>query len=332
MNPNSPRDLPDWRLLDAWLAGTASPAERAVVEQWMAEDARNAEFARSLQSAFRVTESAGTDVDRGWEATRRLMAHSRPAVVEIRSRRSFMRFAPAIAATIVVAVGLGVFAARNRAPRMIEFVTAAGQRETRVLEDGTSITLNARSRLRYPSRFAGTRDVELDGEALFVVAHDAARPFRVLSQGGVATDLGTRFVVRGYDDLDRLEVGVTEGRVSLRRESGIDSVLLDAGMVGRLDRSGIVAVDRVRDLRALTAWTEGHLTFSATPLKEVAGEIGRRFGVVVRIDESLASRRLSASFQDETLDQVLGAIDVSLGLSHARQGDTVRVMPRAVAR
>ena len=53
--------------------------------------------------------------------------------------------------------------------------------------DGSIVYLNARSRIRVDfSREA--RDVELDqGEAVFKVAHDTARPFRVHAAGAIAS-------------------------------------------------------------------------------------------------------------------------------------------------
>lgn len=315
-------DMPDWRLLDAWLAGSATPAERAEVERWMAVDPRNASMMQSLKAGL-SDDVPRPDVDRAWAATRERM-HEGAA-----SRRSSLRWR--VAAAIVAVVGLGALALRASSARMVEIVTTAGAREGHVLPDGSRVTLNAASRLRYsPRRFNGARDVQLEGEALFEVAHDTARPFRVLSRGGVATDLGTRFVVRGYPELDHLVVGVTEGRVSLRHENGADSVVLDPGMVGRLPASGAPSVDTAGNADRLTAWTTGALSFTAAPIGEVAAELSRHYGISVRVDSALASRRLTASFQQESADQVLGVIAVGLGIRYERQGDTVvlRAPPR----
>jgi transmembrane sensor len=317
----NPRDLSDWRLLDAWLAGSATPAERAAIESWMAVDPRNAEFVRGLEAAIRQP-AVAVDVDRAWEATRRRMVPPRHSAI--------LRFAPAIAAGIVIVAALGVWA--SRVPRTIDVATGAGEQRTLVLDDGSRITLNASSRLRHPGHFGTVRQVELIGEALFEVRHDEARPFEVHSRGAVVTDLGTRFVVRAYPDLADVRVGVSEGSVSLRHERARDSVVLQAGMAGRLDSTGVASIDRGGDGRAIAAWTDGSMVFSAAPLKEVAGDLERRFGVVIRVDDSLAARRLTATFRRETLDQVLGALDVSLGLRHDRLGDTIRIRPPASPR
>jgi transmembrane sensor len=324
-----PHDLPDWRLLDAWLAGSATPAEKAEVEAWMRQDSRNAVFVRELEAAIRQPAPA-TDLDRAWKATMEKAKAREGERVMVLKRVRPARFAPALAAGIVMVAALGVLLTRS--PRTIEVATAAGQQVTRALEDGSRVTLNANSRLRYPRHFGNDRQVELEGEGFFEVTHDAARPFHVRAGSGIVTDLGTRFVVRAYRDMAGLRVGVSEGSVSLRHEQARDSVILTEGMVGRLDGSGVAVVDRATDLRVLYAWTNGSLIFSATPLPEVAAELARRFAVVVRVDDSLSARRLTGAFQRETLEQILGAMDVSLGIRHDRAGDTVRLRPAGAPR
>ena len=58
--------------------------------------------------------------------------------------------------------------------------TPAGQRAQLILQDGTEVWLNAKSKLIYPARFTGEkRQVEVEGEAFFKVAKDPSRPFIV---------------------------------------------------------------------------------------------------------------------------------------------------------
>src|SRR5436190_1648478 len=61
------------------------------------------------------------------------------------------------------------------------------------------------------------RDLYLDGEAYFQVAHDARRPLRVHTAASVTEDLGTAFAIRAYADQVATEVVVAEGRVALWR-------------------------------------------------------------------------------------------------------------------
>ena len=98
-----PRDLPDWRLLDAWLAGSATPAERAEVEAWMRHNARNAVFVRELEAAIRQPVPA-TDLDRAWKATmEKARAREAERVIVLKRVRPAW-FAPALAGSFAHAL------------------------------------------------------------------------------------------------------------------------------------------------------------------------------------------------------------------------------------
>ncbi len=81
------------------------------------------------------------------------------------------------------------------------------------LADGSTIDMNARSRIRI--RFSKhARDVDLlDGQALLTVAKDSARPFTVSSDYTRVRAIGTQFVV--YRRRSGTTVTVLEGKVSV---------------------------------------------------------------------------------------------------------------------
>jgi transmembrane sensor len=119
----------------------------------------------------------------------------------------------AVAASILlVTVALAVFLL---APGGV-YATAVGERRTLTLEDGSTVELNSRSRIRV--RFAKSqRDVELlEGQVLFHVAKDSSRPFVVHSDTLSVRAVGTKF------DVNRKTTGTTvtvvEGRVAVYEE------------------------------------------------------------------------------------------------------------------
>jgi transmembrane sensor len=247
----------------------------------------------------------------------------------VRTQRVVAGAAALIAAAGVVAVVLQRGAMRpdeRRAPTRHEVVAAVAQQTRVTLGDGTEVVLNSGSRLRYGDEFGrGTRDVELDGEAYFDVVHDESRPFRVHARGSVAQDVGTRFVVRAYPEQRAVDVVVTHGSVSLRREgTSVAPALLVAGHHGRVDASGDVTVATETDPDRWTEWTRGGIVLEGMTLGDAALELGRRFGVRVDIrGHDLAQRRVSARFHEEPLPRVLDALAVALGARWTRDGDRV---------
>jgi transmembrane sensor len=210
--------------------------------------------------------------------------------------------------------------------------TARGERATLHLSDGTLVMLGAASTLRYPADLTGSsRDVYLVGEGYFEVSHDARRPFRVHAGGATAEDLGTEFGVRAYAGDSSVRVVVAEGKVSLGAATSdqAHAAVLTRGELGRLTTgSSTASVQRV-DIDAYLGWTKGRLVFDEAPLAEVAAQLGRWYAVELRIaDSSIASRRLTATFTNEPLAEVLAALAPALDVHFERRGDTVEVRPR----
>ncbi len=92
------------------------------------------------------------------------------------------------------------------------------------LEDGSTVTIYAGSKLAYPKHFAaGKREVYLLGEAFFDISKNTSRPFFVYSNNVVTQVLGTSFDVRGKNG--QVEVAVKTGRVAVYENK--DKVTLD---------------------------------------------------------------------------------------------------------
>ncbi|MFN5201222.1 MAG: FecR family protein, partial [Gemmatimonas sp.] len=231
------------------------------------------------------------------------------------------------AAALVIALG-GV--ATWQATRGGSIAAPLGRDVTAQLPDGSRVTLSAGSRLRWGGRFGrGARDVALEGDGYFDVVHDEARPFRVRTRNAVAQDVGTRFVVRAWPELPEVDVAVEEGVVALMdtlRPPMEQATLLHAGQRGRLRESGVVVTS---DVASALAWMRGELVFDESPLTEVLPAIGRRFDVSVTADAALAGRRLTARFAAQSLDDVLTALRLSLGVRVERSGRTVHLTPEA---
>src|SRR5688572_9543978 len=204
---------PDWRAIDRYLAGDASPDEERAIRDWVATDPSRGEVLRLMQRQHGAADTERWNADAAWakfSARVEAATHDRypPAATRqplIVTRRWYAGTRARIAAALVLTLG-GYAAVQtvlsSRAHQQLvmrELVTPNGQRATVTLGDGSRVVLNAGSRLRYAAAIArGSRDVYLDGEAYFEVTHDAARPFRVHAHGSVAHDLGTRFTVRAY--------------------------------------------------------------------------------------------------------------------------------------
>jgi transmembrane sensor len=338
--------------LTRFVSGQCTADEAAGIRRWIAADPSRLSLVAELEAAWRSGGHAPYEwgVEEGWrrlDAARR--ARNRPSFHLIHGAR---RTPPAIvlrdsgtpmwriAAAVLVIAGASLAVWRAGTPRtrrdadanaMTEVATLRGQRATLRLPDGTRVVLGMASRLRYARAFGVTsRDVFLDGDAYFEAAHDSAHPFAVHTSTSVVRDIGTKFGVRSYENSPSTEVIVAEGAVSFAPLTG-EPLVLHANDLVRVERDGR-STTLVHDVSTAEylAWTEGRLVFQDTPLRDVIAELGRWYDrdLLQLADTSVGSRRLTASFTNESLPIVIDRIALSLDLREERHGQTVVLHPR----
>ena len=143
-----------------------------------------------------------------------------------------------------------------------------------VLADGTKVTLNAASSLRYPVAFTdSTRSVFLTGEAYFDVTHTGA-PFMVKSASQEVRVLGTEFNIKAYGDEASVETTLIEGSVQV--ETTFGPKLLQPGDQAILTRSAL-DISPVSPAK-YTAWMSGKFQFSGASMEEVMLTLARWYG------------------------------------------------------
>src|SRR3546814_7268470 len=176
------------------------------------------------------------------------------------------------------------------------YATDLGEQRTERLPDGTRIILNTQTavEVRYSRQ---RREIALQhGEAMFEVAHDAARPFVVATGDGSVTALGTRFQVR--NEGAGAIVTLLEGSVEVTSQA--DRRQLKPGEQARYG-AGAMGIDvRQIDPPATTSWLQGRLDFSGLPLAEAISEANRYSGVKLRLgDPRLADLPVGGSFRTD---------------------------------
>jgi transmembrane sensor len=156
------------------------------------------------------------------------------------------------------------------------YSTEIGENRSITLADGSTVNLNARSKLRI--RFSkAERQVELlEGQALFEVRHDAHRPFIVRSGGTLVRAVGTQFDV--YRGSGGTTVTVLEGRVTVadavRAPDPAHATFVSAGEQVTATAQ-VITKPKHTDVAAATAWTQHRLIFDGTPLSEVVDDFNR---------------------------------------------------------
>jgi transmembrane sensor len=339
---------PDELLLARYVAGAANPQQRRVVEERLQSEEALREKLAEMQFLWEHAGDAlkipvgDADVDAAWLRLVASLPAEKIRALPLRPRSQLTRRwrRGALAASVLLAAGIGVWQAargpgtptHGSAVQTQRFVAERGRMLVVRLGDGSKVVLGPGSELRTGERFgAGSREVFLAGRAYFEIARDTTRPFRVHAARTVTQVLGTKFDVRSYPGSDETEVVVRSGRVALRSDIAPEATarVLTRGQRGIAHPNGIVDVESVADPDAFLAWTSGKLRFERAPLREVAPELERWFDLEVRItDPALAERRITATFGDERLDEILTTIAELVNGHVEREGKQVVFSPR----
>ena len=206
-----------------------------------------------------------------------------------------------------------------------ELVVPRGGECSVVLEDGTRVTLNAGSKLRYPVRFAQsqTRSVEMEGELYFDVTHDG-RPFEAQTSLGTVQVLGTSFCVRAYPK-EPVYTTLVSGKVRFASLSG-KTANLTPGKQAVASADGTLVV-REPEMDEYVGWTRGLLVFEDQCLADVMKTIERWYGVDVAFaDPRLRDIRFTGNVsRQEELTKLLDLLQLTGDLTYEFDGKTVTI-------
>ena len=250
----------------------ASEAEWSDFVLWLEADAAHAAAYDSIAAQDRLLDGAR------FPAT---AAEPAAANDNVRTRRLWL--AGGIAAAVVAALTVPMALAPRAAPYQI--ATKAGERRTVALGDGTRIEMSGGTTLKLDRADPRVASLE-QGEAVFHVRHDAARPFTMTAGGTTIRDLGTVFNVARAGE--QLSVAVSEGSVLFR--PGPNAVTLGAGdaLSARSDGAGIVR-SKI-DPTLVGGWRKGMLSFHNQRLGDVAATLDRLYRVKLVLGSGLSDQ------------------------------------------
>ena len=315
------------KLILKYLGGEASKDEQERLHQWLSEDSGHHEILAHYREIYhkKYRHAITFNVEKGLSRLDSKIGDHEGTV----RRLSLKRTAWAIAAAFVVlAVTLAIFYIeeydRPGTPSYVEKSNPYGQKSTFKLGDGSTVKLNSGSKLQFPSEFAeNERRVILTGEAFFEVAKDANRPFIVYAAGISTTVLGTSFNVRAFEEEENAVVSVATGKVRVAGKAGEGVELAPAEEV-IYHKKEMRMAKQASQLERVIAWKENILWFEKSPLAQVAADLEKWYGVTVAFNnDKIKGCRLTGSFTNERLTNVLESIKISTGISYEKAGNQV---------
>jgi len=206
---------------------------------------------------------------------------------------------------------------------IVEKMSLPGQRISFRLSDGSSVKLNAGSKLTFPSRFdKDVREVQLQGEAFFEVVENKAHPFIVRS-GDVSIEVkGTAFNVNS-EAYNKAYVAVESGLVEVR--STQDKILVNPGEMAVLQPT--TALSKRGFSPNEIAWKEGILIFDKASLEEVKKKIEQWYGVNLTIKRKLhLEEGFTGEYENTTLKTVMQSFTFAVKANYSIDHELKRVV------
>ncbi len=175
-----------------------------------------------------------------------------------------------------------------------------GKRSEITLSDGSKVWLNSGSTLVFPSKFeTKKREVYLEGEAIFEVAHNSDQPFFVQSKSHTIEVLGTVFNVSNYKNDETIFTVLKSGSVQINYKTGTvfksekSRKIVPGQMAIFTKADGDIQTASVEVARYFS-WRDGIFIFSNDSLESIMKKISRYYNVEIEIqNEELANETFS---------------------------------------
>ncbi|MEX0660605.1 MAG: FecR domain-containing protein [Balneolaceae bacterium] len=337
-----------WVLIQKFIIGEADEDQHRIIMDWMDEKPANRKLVQDLKDIWELTprEEFDVDVQGAWKEFQHRQGIAKPHNLnkDYRSRKvsKMPLYVLRTAAVILVSMFAGVFMQYTLTQGtdveqvsefyvMQTFETGKGEKARVTFSDGTKVILNSASSIQFPKEFPGQkREVYLDGEAYFEVAHNSNHPFIVYAQDVEVQVLGTEFNVQGWSDDASVEVAVRNGKVAVG-SSGThldedQQVILTRGLHTIVERGENPSPPKNVNITNHFVWTRGGLHFDNVPFNKVAKRIERRFNVQIDgVRDELKDIPYTGTFLYAELDEVLSVIGASMGIEYQRDGMEITI-------
>lgn len=322
--------LDDFLMDDLFLAYCQGSDPAAVIfwERWQSAKPPNLNAFREAQQLFSLLNGQKPRLDQALLELETLIRGEQQTakIVPMPVAAATPRFTWwAIAASVLLVVGLGWMGFDAWSNQYITYKTAYNEQRTIDLPDGSVVVLNSHSLLKHRRNAfsSGERAVEIEGEGFFTVRHlQTNAPFRVITNRAFDVQvLGTEFSI--YNRPARHRVVLNTGRVRVQFYDKQSALMLQPGQLVELD--GHTQQVQKRTVRAdqYNAWLRDQLVFDNTSLTEAIQIVEEQFGIRVQLDSAaLAKRTVTGILPINKPEAVLNAIAGLTQLEVIKRGES----------
>ena len=309
-------------LIIRYLCGEAGEDEIMQLSQWLNENEENQKIFEEYRKTWSEVDRKSIDridVSAEWERLEGQI--SEPVANRFRTPGRILRMA---AIFLLLAIP-AYFLLRYYTKPDQHIYTATQEILEKDLPDGTSVILNSGSTLKFGSFEGPQRDVALNGEAYFQVAHDQNKPFIISSENVRIAVLGTSFYVNTNGKNGKQEVVLDKGRVALYYiEHPGEQIILNPGEKAEI-HSGVITKSVNADQNYMS-WKTHRFVFENRALPEIIAAINKVYHTnIVLASPDLASCLVTATFDQQTPEAILNVLKATLDLTIQQSGNNIQI-------
>jgi transmembrane sensor len=330
-------------LITRYFSGEATEEEIQVLSAWLSNNEENLQLFEEYRKSWLAVEQSGIndkiDISTEWDIFREKVERNKKlsdtdkkiipleAVYDKRKGRLYRigRIA-AILILIAISAGTSYFILNNK--KEIRLVASLENKEVK-LPDGTHVSLTPGATLTYPETFdKNERKVKLQGEAYFEVKHDPQQPFIIIADNIVHVEvLGTSFYVNTDGVDNKIEVILTSGKVAVYYTNTPDNkTIMKPGDKVELSKTRLRIEKSVNDEPNYMSWKTGKLEFTDTRLDNVVRLLNKVYHADVRLmNKDLGNCRLTATFNNQSIESVLNVVKETLSLTVKKNGKIIEI-------
>jgi ferric-dicitrate binding protein FerR (iron transport regulator) len=316
-----------WKLLEKAFSNSANKNETEETKKWKDNAPENFIIFKQLENYFNETGTLPIN----------FTPDTKDALKKVSEKTQFLPKTRQFqisnilwkAASILVLIAGGWYLVNNNiAKKSLAFssiLTSDTSKTNIVLSDGSHVWLNSNSSFKYPKKFGKNREVYLEGEAYFEIAHDPAHPFIVHASNTQTRVLGTKFNIRSYPSEKMVAITVSDGKVCFGISENKKATLIPGEKcVYNKQTSNIEKIEN--DDPNFMSWKTRGFGFHESTLESVFTTLAEVYHFKFHFENTMTKQReLTATFINRPLDEVLKTIAVSSELSIALQNGTYEI-------
>jgi len=317
-------NIENWNLIAKYYANECSQEEIDNLNIWIADNKNNEQIFNQTKQDLELINLTNSmnkiNIDSAWEKVKNRIqeADENESVISKSRTLNFSRVFK-YAAMVVILLGIGFISNKiynNKVNNtFVEYLSNSEQGKELILPDGSTVVLNANSKLSFSKVFANNeRRVTLEGEAFFDVTKNPNKPFIIETNNAEVKVLGTSFNVNANLPNKQVEVFVKTGLVQLSDASNSNNkILIEPGNVGVLDNKQIFKHTNI-DANKI-AWKTKEIVFKEEKLDNVIKILNRVYNAnIVCTDQAVLDLNYTSTFEGQEIDSILNVICMTFNL------------------